>query len=130
MTPFFTPLHATTKGAPSPLAPRVEEKPKLILIGECDRSQPPRRKTESDGRAGGPKYVCVNGQWHAVRHQTLSYVQILAFVMPDFRARGLRDATVTFRRGSAERPVGLLQPGDIIPVVEGMLFSASVTVAS
>ena len=130
MTQLFTPLHPATNGALPPAAPIAEQRPRLILVGESERSAPPSDQTEAGYGAGGPQYVCINGHWHAVRHRTLSFVQILAFVMPDFQERGLKDATVTFRRGSAERPVGLLQRGDTVPVVEGMLFSASVTVAS
>ena len=132
MTQMLKTLQPVARGAPqgpSVLAP-AHSKPRLYLLGENERSSRPHASTKDAGPTAVRKYVCVNGSWHALRGRTLSFMQIVAFAMPDYRERTFNYATITFHRGSNARPNGLLQPGDTVPVVEGMLFNASVTAAS
>ena len=124
-------MHADTAARPS-LQPASRPAPtSMYLVGERERSHARPR-----GGADGRTMVCVNGRWHAIRGRTLSHEQVMALVDPD-HGRGVGAfaprydaATVSYRRGEASRPSGLLTPGDPVTLVEGLLVNVAVTQAS
>ena len=119
----------TGSAATPVLATPSPARPKFYLVGENERPSPPAREATAVGSRSS-KFVCINGSWQAVRGRTISFEQIIAFVSPGQLPAALRNTTVSYRRGPSARPTGLLQPGDAIPLVEGMLINAGETVAS
>ncbi|MFW2850720.1 multiubiquitin domain-containing protein [Sphingomonas sp. TX0543] len=108
---------------PSTATPAARRAP-YYLVGEHERSS--ARPANVDA---GRTLVCVNGRWHGLRGDLATFEQILALAYPDLE-RPWSTATVTYRRGVATRPAGSLTPGDVVPVADGMLINANVTVLS
>lgn len=119
----------TGPGATPVFVSPASARPKLYLVGENERPAPPEREATAVGTRS-TKFVCINGSWQAVRGRTISFEQIIAFVSPGQIPTEFRNTTVSYRRGPSTKPNGLLQPGDAIPLVEGMLINAGETVAS
>lgn len=111
--------------ASAPTAPR----PKFFLIGENERFQRPMHGTAAAVARSG-KFVCINGNWQALRGRTISFKQIINFALPTQDPGSAWNFTVTYRHGPRLRPSGLLQPGDALPLVEGILINVSVAAAS
>lgn len=108
-------------GAPAPAVQRRA----LYLVGEEDRS------------AGKPAVapertmICLNGRWHAMRGDVATFEQIVGLAIPPLRpGQTLAALSVTYRRGTPERPSGSLNPGDVVPIVDGMLVNANATTLS
>lgn len=124
----------TTRGAPTSLttapvhdhvpavAPRV--RPHLYLVGEAERSH--RAAPVSAGRTS----IQVNGRWHALRGRTASFAQLLRIAFPDRPLSAPQVATVSFRGGVGTRPSGLMTPGDVIEIADGLIVNADATYAS
>lgn len=103
--------------------PAVRTRPHLYLVGEAERSNP--APTAPAGRTS----IRINGEWHMLRGRTATFEQLLRLAFPVLM-RALSAATVSFRSGAATRPTGLMTPGDIIEVVDGLIVNADVTYAS
>lgn len=116
----------------APVLPKDQQpaRPKFYLVGESEHSTALPVRNDVGPNAAARVQVSINGSWHAVRGRTMSFMQIVALTDPSYRQRGFQGATISFRRGAAARPTGLLQPGDTVPVTEGMLFNATITAAS
>ncbi|MES1976324.1 MAG: multiubiquitin domain-containing protein [Pseudomonadota bacterium] len=108
---------------PPAAAPAARRAP-YYLVGEHERSS--ARPADVDA---GRTLICVNGRWHGLRGDLATFEQILALAYPDLD-RPWSTATVTYRRGATMRPAGSLSPGDVVPVTDGMLINANVTVLS
>lgn len=104
------------------VAPRV--RPHLYLVGEAERSH--RAQPASPGRTS----IQVNGRWHALRGRTVTFAQLLRIAFPDRPLGAPEAATVSFRGGVATRPSGLMTPGDVIEIADGLVVNADVTYAS
>ncbi|WP_066484768.1 MULTISPECIES: multiubiquitin domain-containing protein [Sphingomonas] len=104
--------------------PAVRPRPHLYLVGEAERSH--RAPTAPAGRIS----IQVNGRWHALRGRTITFAQLLRMAFPDRPLAFAQAATVSFRGGVATRPSGLMTPGDVIEVADGLVVNADATYAS
>lgn len=99
-------------------------RPRFYLVGEAERAAP--RPAVGAGRTS----IAINGRWHALRGRTATFEQLLRIAFPDQPLLNPAAATVTFRHGVATWPAGLLTPGDVIPLTEGLVVNANATNAS
>lgn len=118
---------------PSPLAalradgvpaPATVQRRALYLVGEEDRSA--ARPVVAAERT----MICLNGKWHAMRGNVATFEQIVGLAITVNPGQTVTALSVTYRRGGPDRSAGSLNPGDVVPIVEGMLFNANATVLS
>lgn len=69
-------------------------------------------------------YITVNGREQKIVTGVVSYSLIVELAAGEPTER---DYSVTFRRGPPDRREGTLSRGDVIDVVDGMVFNAVVT---
>lgn len=96
----------------------------LYLVGEQDRSA--AKPTGTPERST----VCLNGKWHAMRSDVATFEQIVGVTITVNPGQTVTALSVTYSRGAASRPAGSLNPGDVVPIVDGMLFNANATILS
>ncbi len=96
----------------------------LYLVGEAERSAP--KPVAAEGRT----MISVNGRWTALRGRTATYAQLLRIAYPSREGQEPGVATVTFRHAGAEGVTGLLTPGDVVPLADGLLVNVNATYAS
>ncbi len=96
----------------------------FYLVGEAERSTPaPATQT-------GRTTIRINGQWHALRGRTATFEQLLRLAYPQAPLAIPGAATMSFRRGVGVRSTGLLTPGDVIELADGLVINADATSAS
>lgn len=115
--------HSAVTPSHDPLA-RAGARPHLYLVGEAERSN--RAPVTPSGRIS----IRINGRWQAMRGRTATFAQLLRIAFPDRPLTTPSAATVSFHGGTALRPSGLLTPGDIIEITEGLVVNANATYAS
>lgn len=101
--------------------PATRSRPHLYLVGEAERSN--RAPT-------GRTSIQINGQWHAMRGRTVTFAQLLRLAFPQRPLSAPEVATVSFRGGVGTRPSGLMTPGDVIEIADGLIVNADATYAS
>lgn len=118
-------VHASARAAPAhdPIPP-VRTRPHLYLVGEAERSN--RAPTAPAGRVS----IQINGCWHALRGRTATFTQLLGLAFPDRRRGAVLVSTVSFRGGVATRPCGIMSPGDVIEIADGLVVNVDATYAS
>lgn len=123
MLPTVTPVTpiATSATLLPPLAPRRRA---LYLVGEAERSTP--RPAAAVGRT----MISVNGRWNALRGRSATYAQLLRIAFPDREGQDPGVATVSFRHTLDGGLSGLLTPGDVVPLADGLLVNVNATYAS
>ena len=104
--------------------PPAGARPHLYLVGEAERSN--RAPVSPSGRIS----IKINGRWHAMRGRTATFAQLLRIAFPTQPLATPSAATVSFHGGTALRPSGLLTPGDVIEITEGLVVNANATYAS
>lgn len=104
--------------------PALRPRPHLYLVGEAERSNP------APATPAGRTSIRINGEWHALRGRTATFEQLLRLAFPNPTLRNLSAATVSFRGGASTRPTGVMTPGDIIEIVDGLIVNADATYAS
>lgn len=102
----------------------ISRRTPLYLVGEQDRSA--AKPTGTPQRST----VCINGQWHTMRSDVATFEQIVGLTITVNPGQTVTALSVTYRRGVASRPAGSLNPGDVVPIVDGMLFNANATILS
>ena len=108
--------------APSTSLPRTS---RFYLVGEAERSTR-RPAVITDGRTS----ILINGHWHALRGKTATFEQLLRIAFPKQELWNPGAATVSYRHGISSAPEGLLTPGDVIPLADGLQINANATFAS
>ncbi|MBB3472786.1 multiubiquitin domain-containing protein [Sphingomonas sp. BK345] len=106
---------------PAAVAPRRRA---LYLVGEAERSAP--KPVAEAGRT----MISINGRWTALRGSTVSYAQLLRIAYPDREGQSPGSATVSYRHALDSGLTGLLTPGDVVPLTEGLLVNVNATFAS
>ena len=106
---------------PVPVAPRRRA---LYLVGEAERSAP------KPAAAAGRTMISINGRWTALRGRTVSYAQLLRIAYPDREGQSPGSATVSYRHALDIGLTGLLTPGDVVPLADGLLVNVNATFAS
>ena len=104
--------------------PFVARRMPLYLVGEQDRSA--ARPTATPERST----VCINGKWHTMRSDVATFEQIVSLTITVNPGQTVTGLSVTYRRGMPSCPAGSLNPGDVVPIVDGMLFNANATILS
>lgn len=104
--------------------PAVRTRPHLYLVGEAERS------TRAPAAPAGRISIQVNGQWHALRGRTATFAQLLRLAFPHRQLGAPEAATVSYRGGVGTRPSGLMTPGDVIEIADGLIVNADATYAS
>ncbi|MGY2735026.1 hypothetical protein [Sphingomonas sp. UYP23] len=123
MLPTIT--HAAQIAVPGILPPpTTPRRPALYLVGEAERSTP--RPTTTVGRT----MISVNGRWNALRGRSATYAQLLRIAYPDREGQDPGVATVSFRHTLDAGLNGLLTPGDVVPLTDGLLVNVNATYAS
>lgn len=97
----------------------------LYLVGEQDRSA-----VKPTISVSGRTLVCINGRWHAMRGKVATFEQIIALAFTPDEVQRATGVSVAFRRGGPQLANGSLTPGDVVPIVEGMLVNANATILS
>lgn len=127
MTSLATTFVSDGRSGPLPthdLVPAVRRRTHLYLVGEAERSN--RAPAAPAGRIS----IKVNGQWHALRGRTATFAQLLRLAFPHQALATPSAATVSFRGGIGSRPSGLMTPGDVIEIADGLIVNADATYAS
>ena len=96
----------------------------LYLVGEAERSTPKPAVTE------GRTMISINGRWNTLRGRTATYSQLLRIAYPDREEQDLGVATMSYRHPVDSGLTGLLTPGDIVPLTDGLLVNVNATYAS
>lgn len=104
--------------------PRGTRRPALYLVGEAERS------TAKPVATAGRTLISVNGRWNALRGATATYAQLLRIAYPDREGQIPGVATVSFRHPLDTGLNGLLTPGDVVPLADGLLVNVNATYAS
>jgi hypothetical protein len=124
MLPAIANVPATTT-LPTVLPPAIApRRSSLYLVGEAERSAP------KPVAVAGRTMISVNGRWTALRGRTVSYAQLLRIAYPNREGQDPGSATVSYRHSLGSALTGLLTPGDVVPLAEGLLFNVNATFAS
>lgn len=125
MTLLSTPTTSKSVTGPAHDAlPVVRTRPQFYLVGEAERSSGAPQKV-ADRTS-----IMINGKWHMMRWPTATYAQLVRIAYPERTDFPQNNVTVTFRGGAASRPSGLLTPGDVVPLVDGLVVNVDATYAS
>lgn len=106
---------------PPVVAPRRRA---LYLVGEAERSAP--KPVAVEGRT----MISVNGRWVPLRGRSVTFHQLLRIAYPDREGQEAYLATVSYRHPVDSGVTGLLTPGDVIPLADGLLVNVNATYAS
>ncbi len=72
--------------------------------------------------------IVVDGTPHEVpKKETLTYAEVVTLANPDFPQHPEITYSVTYTRGHGDKPDGILAPGGMVKVKEGMAFSVNRT---
>ncbi len=124
LAPVFGTSNLSTAVPAHDPVPVVRTRPHLYLVGEAERST--RAPTAPTGRVS----IQINGQWHALRGRTATFAQLLRLAFPQRQLASPQAATVSYRGGVGTRPSGLMTPGDVIEIADGLIVNADATYAS
>lgn len=97
----------------------------MFLVGETRR---PSRQPHA--AINGRTSVVINGRWHALRGRSASFEQLHDIAFPGRSLSTSYNATVAFRNGSTGIATGIMTPGEVITLEEGLAFTVSSTNAS
>jgi len=122
MSPSIT--HTPSIAVPAVLPQPAPRRRALYLVGEAERSTP--RPADTPGRT----MISVNGRWNALRGRTATYAQLLRIAYPDREGQNPGAATVSYRQSGLAGLAGLLTPGDVVPLADGLLVNVNATYAS
>lgn len=71
--------------------------------------------------------IIVNGTPHEVQKGDISYTAVVTLAFPDFPQHPERTYSVTYKRGHGNKPEGILSPGGVVKVKDGMSFKVKHT---
>jgi len=71
--------------------------------------------------------IIVNGTPHEVEKGEITYDEVVTLAFPDFPQHPERTYSVTYEKGQATKPVGILSPGGTVKVKDGMSFKVKHT---
>lgn len=104
--------------------PAVRTRPQFYLVGEAARSNSAPQKVANRTP------IMINGTWHMMRSPTATHAQLLRIAYPERTDFLPQNATIAFRGGAASWPSGQLTPGDVLPLVDGLVVNVDATYAS
>ena len=125
MTSITVPATSNPVASPAHDAlPAVRTRPQFYLVGEAERS------SRTPQKVSGRTSIMINGKWHMMRWPTATYGQLLRIAYPERTDFQPQNVTIAFRGGAANWPTGQLTPGDVIPLVDGLVVNVDATYAS
>ena len=71
--------------------------------------------------------IIVNGRQKVVTEKKLSFFDIVKLAFGEIISDGRKIYTMTFKKGSDDKPEGILVEGDVINVKQGVIFNVSAT---
>ncbi len=71
--------------------------------------------------------IVVNGEPHEVEKDEILYDEVVILAFSDFPQHLERTYSVTYERGQGNKPAGILSPGGIVKVKDGMIFKVKHT---
>jgi len=71
--------------------------------------------------------IFVNAEPHETEKDELTYEQVVTLAFPDFPQHPERTYSVAYERGQGNKPTGILSPGGIVKVKDGMRFKVKHT---
>ncbi len=66
--------------------------------------------------------IVVNGTQQITEKDDISYAEVVTMAFPDYPQHPERTYAVTYERGNGNKPSGILSPGELVKVKEGMVF--------
>ncbi len=71
--------------------------------------------------------IYVEGKAHEWPKDDITYADVVRFEVPDFEQHPEVTYTVKYTKGQGNKPEGILAPGGLVKVKDGMVFSVSAT---
>jgi len=71
--------------------------------------------------------IIVNGQKKEVTEKKLSFEQVVKLAFPDAEFGPNIAYTVTYKRGTNQKPKGVMVQGDVVTIKKGMVFNVTRT---
>ncbi|HBG69169.1 MAG: hypothetical protein A2W93_07775 [Bacteroidetes bacterium GWF2_43_63] len=72
--------------------------------------------------------IIVNGEPpYQVEKDVISYEEVVTIAFSDFPQHPERTYSVTYERGHGDKPAGILPPGGVVKVKDGMIFKVKHT---
>lgn len=71
--------------------------------------------------------IIINGEPHEVEMDDIIYNEVVTLAFHDFPQHPERTYSVAFERGHGNKPSGILAPGGVVKVKEGMIFKVKHT---
>lgn len=71
--------------------------------------------------------IIVNGTAHEWPKGKITYAQVVTLDVPDYPQHPEITYSVKYTKGHNDKPEGILAPGALVEVKEGMIFSVSPT---
>lgn len=71
--------------------------------------------------------IIVNGVPHEVEKDEITYDKVVILAFSDFPQHPERTYSVTYERGQGNKPTGILSPGGVVKIKEGMNFKVKHT---
>lgn len=71
--------------------------------------------------------IIVEGAPHEWAKEEISYSEVVTLEIPDYSNHPEIRYSVRYQRGHGNKPEGILSPGAIVKVKDGMVFSVSAT---
>ncbi|MGM0506170.1 MAG: multiubiquitin domain-containing protein [Bacteroidota bacterium] len=87
------------------------------------KEQKPRDK-KSEAQA---TEIIVNGRKVEVTEKKLSFEQVVKLAFPEAEFVPHMVYTVTYKRGSNQKPKGVMVKGDVVTIKKGMVFNVTAT---
>jgi hypothetical protein len=119
----------TVRTVPNFQAKGPTEATKVQLKEEVERWRDELLRTWSDYK-GSPSRgieVVVNGRTHKLARTVLSYSDVVRLAYPNARPQRGEVFSITYFRGPQHKPEGILSPAGVVPIQQGMVFTAMVT---
>ena len=71
--------------------------------------------------------IVVEGTQHEWPKGEISYAEVVTLEFPDYPQHPEITYSVTYKRGHGNKPEGVLAPGGVVKVKDGMIFNVSKT---
>lgn len=71
--------------------------------------------------------IIVEGTPHPWEKEKITYADVVTLEVPDYAQHPEITYSVTYKKGSGDKPEGVLAPGTSVKVKDGMVFNVSET---
>lgn len=102
-----------------------ETKAALLNMAKAARDGIENGTLQQSGRINAVS-ILINGQNTTVAKRRLTYEEIVQHAFPDVKPQDANRFTVQYTRGTPDKPCGVIQPGQAINLVDGIVIDAVV----